>query len=266
MSGSSLIARAFDSSAADYDRHEANTIRRWVRAFMRERLGALFQSGDTVLELNCGTGDDAVFLARRGVRVRVVDASATMIALLRGKVEREGLGRLIESSVLANEDVSAFRGRRYDGAFSNFGLNYVRDPAALAEDLCPLVKPGGAFSCALASRYCFLEMAALSAQWELREAFRRQAFRPERRFANGTHVPVYYPRAGVLVEAFAGAFKVKAIHGLGVLIPPPYLSGFYTRHAKLFRVMHALENRIRSRFPFSRLGDGLLLEFRRHSE
>ena len=90
MSGYSRIARAFDSSAADYDRHEANPIRRWVRSFMRERLGTLFQSGDTVLELNCGTGDDALFLAHRGVRVRAVDASAAMIELLHGKVEREG--------------------------------------------------------------------------------------------------------------------------------------------------------------------------------
>ena len=266
MSGYPLVARAFDSSAADYDRHEANPIRRWVRAFMRERLGTFFRSGDTVLELNCGTGDDAVFLALRGVRVRAVDASAAMIELVRGKVEREGLGGLIESSVLANEDLSSLRGERYDGAFSNFGLNYVRDAAALAEDLRPLVKPAGIFSCALASRYCLLEMAALVACGDWREAFRRQAFRPERRFANGTHVPLYYPRAGALVEAFVGAFEVEAIHGLGVLIPPPYLSGFYTRHSTLFGVMHAFENRIRSRFPFSRLGDGLLLEFRRHSE
>ena len=266
MSGYPLVAQAFDSSAADYDRHEANPIRRWVRSFMRERLGTHFQSGDTVLELNCGTGDDALFLARRGVRVRAVDASAGMIAVLRGKVERAGLGGLIESSVLANEDLSSLRGNRYDGAFSNFGLNYVSDAATVAEDLRPLVKPAGTFSCALASRYCVLEMAALVARGELREAFRRLAFRPERRFANGTHVPVHYPRAGVLVEAFAGAFEVEAIHGLGVLIPPPYLSGFYTRHSTLFRVMHAFENRIRSRFPFSRLGDGLLLEFRRRSE
>ena len=58
----------------------------------------------------------------------------------------------------------------------------------------------------------------------------------------------------MLVEAFAGAFEVEAIHGLCVLIPPPYLSGFYTRHSTLFGVMHAFENRIRSRFPFSRRG------------
>ena len=231
---------------------------------MRERLGTLFQSGNTVLELNCGTGDDALFLARRGVRVRAVDASPAMIGLLRGKVERQGLGGLIESSVLANEDLSSLGGERYDGAFSNFGLNYVRDPAALAAALCPLIKPSGSFSCALASRYCLLEMAALIARGEFRDALRRLAVRPERRFSNGTRVPVYYPRAGALVGAFACAFEVEAIHGLGVLIPPPYLSGFYSRHSKLFGVMHALEDRIRSRFPFSRLGDGLLLEFRRH--
>ena len=263
MNNYSQVARSFDTVATDYDRHETNPIRRWVRSCTRERLRALFRSGDIVLELNCGTGEEALELARQGVRVRAVDASPAMIEILHDKVVREGLEELITPSVLVNENLSSLRGVKFDGAFSNYGLNYVADLRVVAEGLRPLIKGSGAFSCVLASRYCLLETAALTARGDFREAFRRQAFRPERRFADGTSLPLYYHRAGEVAEAFSSGFKAKAILGLGVFIPPPYLSGFYTRHAKLFRILHALENRFRGTFPFSRLGDGLLMEFRR---
>ena len=48
------------------------------------------KAGERVLELNCGTGEDAVHLARRGVRVLATDNSPRMLAAARSKIARAG--------------------------------------------------------------------------------------------------------------------------------------------------------------------------------
>ena len=50
-----------------------------MRGATQRRLEARFSAGHRVLELNCGTGEDAVFLARRGVRVLATDLSGAMV-------------------------------------------------------------------------------------------------------------------------------------------------------------------------------------------
>src|SRR5574341_1364692 len=61
-------AHPFDAAALTYD--EIFTQRRlgsWLREMVRERLP--FQPGDHILELGCGTGEDALWLAQRGISV-----------------------------------------------------------------------------------------------------------------------------------------------------------------------------------------------------
>src|SRR5581483_4470731 len=87
----------FDSLAADYDRSfTASAIGRHMRAAVWRRLDAAFQPGERVLELNCGTGEDAVYLGRRGVRVLATDISTGMLDITRVKVERAGLADLVQ--------------------------------------------------------------------------------------------------------------------------------------------------------------------------
>src|SRR3954447_11979042 len=60
----------FDAVADSYDAQFTHTT---IGALMREvvwrRLGARFAAGSRVLEMNCGTGEDALWMARRGVNV-----------------------------------------------------------------------------------------------------------------------------------------------------------------------------------------------------
>ena len=80
-------AAAFDSFAADYDRSfTTSAIGQRLRAAVWRRLDAAFRPGDRVLELNCGTGEDAVYLGRRGVHVLTTDISTEMLTVTRAKV------------------------------------------------------------------------------------------------------------------------------------------------------------------------------------
>ena len=73
---------AFDSLAERYDDIFTNSlIGRAQRHAVWTVATQTFQRGDHILELNCGTGEDALFLARLGMSVFACDASEKMIAV-----------------------------------------------------------------------------------------------------------------------------------------------------------------------------------------
>ena len=82
----------FDDLAADYDERFCRTrIGTLLRQAVWRRLEVRFSAGQRILELNCGTGEDALYLGRRGVRVLATDRSAKMVEQTQGKVTAAGL-------------------------------------------------------------------------------------------------------------------------------------------------------------------------------
>ena len=113
-----LRASPFDALAADYDRSfTASAIGQRMRAAVWRRLDTAFAPGERVLELNCGTGEDAVHLAERGVRVLATDVSPGMLAMTRAKVERAGVADRVEVAELPIQDLARRPAGRFDGAY-----------------------------------------------------------------------------------------------------------------------------------------------------
>jgi ubiquinone/menaquinone biosynthesis C-methylase UbiE len=81
---------AFDYLAEGYDDlFTKSLIGRAQRDVVWNVLNHTFRSGDYVLELNCGTGEDAMFLARNGVSVAAFDASEQMIRIASQRLRAE---------------------------------------------------------------------------------------------------------------------------------------------------------------------------------
>src|SRR2546428_5244991 len=138
---------AFDGLAPAYDARFTHTA---LGGFMRRAvwrwLDRAFDPGDRVLELNCGTGEDGVHLAGRGVRVVGTDGSAAMVDIARAKAQDAGVGdtllvRQLEIEQLEDLAVESGGGGGWDGAFSSFGgLNCVADLPQVARALGALLK------------------------------------------------------------------------------------------------------------------------------
>ena len=77
---------AFDELASTYDETFTDTVvGRTLRRMVWARMARAFRAGQRVLELGCGTGEDAIRLAEAGVRVVATDPSSHMLQLAREK-------------------------------------------------------------------------------------------------------------------------------------------------------------------------------------
>lgn len=257
----------FDAVAVGYDEtFTSSRIGQAQRAAVWTELTKVFRPGDRILEIGCGTGIDACFLAKRGVHIVACDPSSLMIEVATRNIQERGLQKHVHPLVLSAEDITALpEDELFDGAFSNFGaLNCVEDLSQVARDLASVLKPGASALLCWMGPYCAWEMIRYLAQGNRDKAFRRQhRARVTARIAEGAFLQVHYPSVKSLASTFAPEFRLKSIQGVGVAVPPSYLEPWAERHPRLLKLCEQVDSWT-SRCPGVRsLGDHVLVRLER---
>ncbi len=261
-----MIVHPFDTVAADYDRGFSESwLGRALREMVRARLAESFKVGDRILELNCGTGEDALWLAQRGIEVVATDVSSQMLAIAERKVSERGLTGKVQTRRLdlAHPELDSFEAK-FDGAFSNFGgLNCVADLRPVAEMLREVVKPGGKLIFVIMSRWCAWEIVWHLMHWQPRTAFRRLKRQGIEAKIGHSRIQVWYPSLRSVKQTFEPGFKPVGATGLGVFLPPSYLAPVIAKRPRLCRLLYYLEDAAASLFPFTHLADHMIIELER---
>jgi len=101
--------------------------------------------GDPVLDLCCGTGDQAIAVAARGARVSAADFCLPMLALARRKYQRlaKAPGHRRPHGLAADALALPFADRSFRGATVSFGLRNVADLDAALRELHRVLAAGG---------------------------------------------------------------------------------------------------------------------------
>jgi SAM-dependent methyltransferase len=253
--------KAWDLAAQTYETAfiETSTGRLWRSAVWAE-LDRAFIPGSTVLEMNCGTGVDAIHLARRGIAVCACDISSAMIERARDGATAAGLDRLIDFRVLATEELDQIPlEERFTGAFSNFsGLNCVADLNAVSQTLAARLDQDS---------IVLLCMLGPSAKWErlwriIQRTIDRIGHRkPESRTPRSVQVTRYSYKE--VAAAFQPHFELRSRKGIGIFVPPAFVDRTAARFPKIIRMLGAVD-RVVAKMPFFRDHGGcVLLEFER---
>jgi SAM-dependent methyltransferase len=261
------IIAPFDAVAETYDEVFTNSlIGRAQRNSVWRELDRCFGSGQRILELNCGTGVDAIHLAERGVETLACDAAPRMIEVACRRLRAAKVLAKVGFRVLATENISRLEDEGpFDGALSNFaGLNCVENLRNVARHLASLLRPGGRFVACMAGRFVGWEVIWYLSHGNVRKALRR--FHPEgatARLADGVTLRVHYPSVGDMARMFAPEFKLRRWKGVGVVVPPSYLEHLAQRYPAALKAL-AKADRWLGRVPLARsMADHKLLEFER---
>ncbi|MCC6804339.1 MAG: methyltransferase domain-containing protein [Anaerolineae bacterium] len=238
----------FDALAPAYDRDfTASPIARHLRARVHARLDRHFQPGDHVLEFGCGTGEDALHLAGRSVRVTATDVSAAMLAVARAKTADQPLITIqpLDLNALPSDFPS------FDGAFANFGvLNCLTDWHPQAAWLASRLPPGGVAAFGVMSPLCLWEIGWHGLHGDFRTAFRR--LRGQTTFQS---LSIRYPTIHRLTRNFAPHFRRILVEPLGLMLPPSDVYGVIERRPRLLRALTALDKSVSNLSPLALYAD-----------
>lgn len=249
VSPSDHAAAYFDQLAPHYDAVWTNSpAGRLQREAVWRHVDPLIQRGDRVLDIGCGTGEDALHLAGLGAQVLALDVSSEMVRVARGKG--------VNARVLPIEGIQALA-VAFDLVLSNFGgFNCVSDLSAMGQTLARLVRPEGHLAVCLMGRFCLRE----SAHFALRGQFEKAARRWRGETLTSAGLRVSYPTLKQVRQALSQFFDLVADVGIGVSVPPSFVEG---TPAPLLNTFASLDVRIESSRIGRAIGDHRLFVFRR---
>jgi SAM-dependent methyltransferase len=240
LEGDDLHERAFDDMAGTYDATFTDSIvGRALREIVWSRLEQVFRPPQRILELGCGTGEDAVRLASRGMRVVATDSSSQMIRVARRKALIGNCQERIEFRCLAMEDIGSLADSDvFDGVLSNFGaVNCVQDLRALVADVAERLAPGAPLLWVVMGRHAPWEWLWYLLQGQWRKAWRR--LRPGG--SEWRDLTISYPTPAQMRSLLLPHFAVTRLAPLGVVLPPSYASAWLDRSPMAAKVLIRLE-------------------------
>lgn len=253
------INKAFSRQSELFDDYEKrNEILKWMRSITHKHVLKHLRKNDKILELNSGTGIDAVFFSAKGFRIHCIDISDGMIKKLGEKVNSLKMDNYISYQLLSFTELDKLEIKSFDYIFSNFGgLNCTPDLSLLFSQFRTILKPGGRISLVMIPPICPWELALLF-KGKFRTAFRRLN---KIVIANVERVnfPVYYYSVSDTVKALGPDFRIIDIQGIASISPPPYMENFPKLYPRLYQKLTYWDERISRFFPFNRFADHFIL-------
>lgn len=252
----SLTAEKYDSFADDHP----NQTR--MRNKVYSHVHRFIPAGSRILELNAGTGTDAVALARRGYSVHATDIAPGMLERLQDKIQRFNLSQQITFQQCSFTDLEKIEGAPFDAVFSDLGgLNCIPDLSPVIQQLPKVLRPNGIVTWVLMPPVCLWEMAEVF-RGHPKLAFRRFSQMGTRAHLEGLYFTVYYFAPEKVLGWFGDEYQCLSIEGLSVLTPTAESKNFAKRYTRLYRTLGWLDDRLASRKPWRGWGDFFIITMR----
>lgn len=142
MSKRASILRFYEDLARDYDCRFNNPRLNYMRSVEKMVLLESLKPG-MILDIGCGTGEQSLFLAKRGYQVLGVDISREML-IKANESAKEGMLKDKLSLVIASAEVLPFRDNSFDGLISIFGVfNHIPKADHAFQETHRVLKSGG---------------------------------------------------------------------------------------------------------------------------
>ena len=258
-----IVSRAFDKQAVQFDKNQLeNPILQIMRQHVWSESLRFIKPGNRILELNAGTGLDAVFFAQHGCKVLATDIAEGMLHQIKKKVEENNLQNEIQVQQLSFHELNKIQSQKFDYIFSNFGgLNCTDDLQSVFAQFSSLLKPNGYVTMVMVSPVCPWELTYFfRGKWKM--AFRRIKKKHVIAHLGGEYFSVEYYSPSEVIKAFPARFTKVNLTGLASLLPPPYMENFPKKLPRLFHFLQRVDNTMRKIPPFTWWGDYFILTMR----
>ncbi len=255
----------FDIAAASYDSaftfsEIGKAQRKRVYSFLEKYI--LAEKNQRVLELNCGTGEDAIYLAGKGHQVIATDISEAMINAAQAKQgDHKVTFKVLDINALPSESFET----SFDLVFSNFGGLNCLSPLELGtffKRVPEILSSGGKLVLVIMPRNCLWERFYFLLKRNKAGYRRRKQKGPVVANVSGVEVATWYYNPGEVVTLADSNFTPIRVKPIGLAIPPSYMEPFFEKRKGLLRFLQRIEQWFNTSF-WSRYADHFIIELQK---
>jgi ubiquinone/menaquinone biosynthesis C-methylase UbiE len=263
------MAVPFDHIATTYDSVFTRTAigqlqRKHVWKYLEKIIPDL--EGLEMLELNCGTGEDAIMFSDRGFNIIATDVSTEMLKVTQQKAEKYSMQNKISSQYLDLDSISEMLfDKKFDLIFSNFGgLNCINPDSLqkLLDKIPSMLNPNGRFVGVIMPKFCLWESLYYLAKFQFKRVFRRCTSKEVIANLHGTTLRTWYYSPSQVKEWASPNFEIIKTQPVGIALPPSYLDSFFVRKKKFLIALHKLEKKINHQSLYSGIADHYIIDLR----
>lgn len=268
-----LLEARFDQAARLYDAQygppcgsrPGNPLLSWLRKEHLAVVRRLVDANAALLDIGCGTGEEAIALAQAGYSILGIDISPAMVWQAQAKAAANGLRRETMFKVLPAGRLGTLDERGpFQGAYASLGtLNTEPDLPGFAQGLHDLLAPGAPFVATVMSRHCLSETLRNLRRFRPGQTLRRSSDWAESRAGTGgVSAPVKFYTPGEFAAVFKPNFRVEQVWAFPLWLPPVHLYEVYRARQAYFKRVEGLERAMRSWPGLRAWGDHFLMILR----
>lgn len=260
------VLEAFNRQSAVFDHiYSSNKMIDYKRRRVRDHIMQFLKPDSNILELNSGTGEDAIYFAKHGHHIHATDISSGMLQILEQKVILQRLTGTITFENCSYISLEKLKDKGpYDLIFSNFaGINCTNQLDSMLDSLPALLKPGGMITLVFLPPFCLWEFLMLF-KGKFRTSFRRFCgVKGAAAHIEGVSFRCWYYKPSHIIKKLKPGFHLLGYEGLCTVVPPSYMDTFADKHPHLYNTLKGYETKLKDRWPWRNAGDYVILSFQK---
>lgn len=252
----------FDIASSEYDslftfsnigQAQRNRVFKYINPILKQ------EKKLSILELNCGTGIDAITLGNLSHKVVATDISEGMIQTAKAKKHPYNVSFQVQD---INTLKATTFSKKFDLIFSNFGgLNCLSNVElqAFLKTSTGLLKPNGTLILVIMPKHCLWEQLYFSIKGNFRKARRRHTNKYQLVNVGNISVKTWYYNPQEIISLTKKLFTPIKVKPIGIAIPPSYLENSFLTKKPFFSALKVLEELLGQSF-WAKYADHFLIE------
>lgn len=238
------INKGFSKISHEYEQLETTSnLTTWMRKRVRTHFEKIATPKGRVLEINCGSGIDAVHFVKNGYQVHATDIASEMIRYVNKKIKSENLTNKLSCELLDFSELDKLKPEKFNHIFSNFGglnCSSLVELDSVFKSFTNLLEDNGTITLVIMPKLCL---------WELLRIFKgeKSAFRRLKKggviaSVAGEKVHTYYHTAKQIKKLLVNHFTDFKVENICFFAPTENSKKFTNKHPKLFSKLIKLDS------------------------
>ncbi|WP_044400310.1 bifunctional 2-polyprenyl-6-hydroxyphenol methylase/3-demethylubiquinol 3-O-methyltransferase UbiG [Lacinutrix sp. Hel_I_90] len=250
-----IASRAYDTvfTFSNIGKAQRNRVFKYINPFLKQGKKL------SILELNCGTGADAIQFGQLGHSVIATDISDGMITTATAKPHPENVSFQLQD---INTLTATTFNKTFDLIFSNFGgLNCLSQQQlqSFLKESSLLLKPKGKLILVIMPKNCLWEYLYFSLKRNFKKAKRRNTTKSVLANVEGIHVETWYYNPKDIISLTSDLYTLEKLKPIGLTIPPSYFEKSILAKKPLLSLFKSIDNRVTGKF-WAKYADHFLIE------